>query len=134
MAPLMLFRRRAGLAAVIDRVAKILHLQDRCIGTAGGGIHHIGLGHLGDDNVVVAEFDNLPNRQFHRRDGRIQDRAAIGAGVEVLAGQLAVLDLGRLEEGEGETLLVLAGEKEPWVTQFTVAAPTLPFPSSAVST
>ncbi len=59
---------------------------------------------LADDDVVVALLDDAGDPAFDRGRCRIKDRRAGGTLVNGLTGELTVLELGRLEKGEGDAL------------------------------
>src|SRR5579862_8539435 len=49
---------RRSSAAVEDVVAEVLHFEDGGVGAAGNRVGEMGFDHLGDDDVVVALFDD----------------------------------------------------------------------------
>src|SRR5260221_14207982 len=99
-------------AAVEHVVAEVLHFEDRGVGAAFDRLWQMRLGDLGDDDVVVALLDDAGYLAFDRGQRGIEDRRAVGGLADRLARQLAALELGRLEEGEGERLVLLAEHVE----------------------
>src|SRR6516225_7785919 len=95
-------------AAVEDVVAEFFHLEDRGVRTAGDRLWQMRLDDFADHDVVIALLDDAGDPALDRRRGGIEDRGSGRALVNGLTAQLAVLELGRLEEGEGRSLLVLA--------------------------
>ncbi len=63
---------------------------------------------LADGDVVVTLLDDAGELALDRRQRRIEDRRAVAALVDGLAGELAVFERGRLEEGERHPLVLLA--------------------------
>ena len=96
------------LSPVEDRISQIRHRQDGVVGAAGPGNREVRLGHFGDDDVMVALFDDGGDAAFDGADGGIEDRGAVAAFMEGVAGELAVLQLRRFEEGEGAAFAVLS--------------------------
>src|SRR5579875_1823068 len=94
-------------AAIEHIFAQIFHLEDGGVGTAGGRLQDMRLGHLRDDDMVVALLDDRRHLAFDGGGRGVEDRCAIGGFLEALAADLAVGELRRLEEGESKTLLVL---------------------------
>ena len=82
-----------GLAAVEDVVAEVLHFEDRDVGAAGDRVRHVRLDDFGDDDVVVALLDDAGDLALDRGEGGVEDRRAVRALVDRLAGELAVLEL-----------------------------------------
>jgi len=99
-------------AAVEDVVAEVLHFEDGGVGAAGDRVRQVRLGDLADDDVVVALLDDARHLAFDRGERGVEDRCAVAALVEGLAGELAAFERGRLEEGEGEALVLLAQHVE----------------------
>src|SRR6516164_2630231 len=95
-------------AAVEDIVAEIFHLEDGGVRAPDDRLGQVGLDDLADDDVMVALLDDAGNAAFNRCRGRIEDRRSGGALVNGEAAQLTVFQFGRLEEGEGSSLLLLA--------------------------
>src|SRR5205807_8080565 len=85
-------RRPAASAAIEDVVAEVLHFEDRDIRAALDRVRHMRFGHLADDDVVVALLDDAGDLAFDGGQGGIEDRRAVGALVDRLAGQLAALE------------------------------------------
>src|SRR3984893_3124962 len=94
-------------AAVKDVVAEFLHFEDRGVRAPGDRLCHMRLDDLADDDVVVALLDDAGDSALDRRRCGIEDRRAGGALMDRLAGELAVFEFGRLEEGERDALAVL---------------------------
>src|SRR3546814_11222384 len=89
-------------------VAQILQFEDGQVGASFRVLVEMRLGDFADDHVVVAQVHNLNHLALDRRDRAGDDRGAVVARAEGLAGNLAVFDFGRLEEGESGDLLPLA--------------------------
>ena len=70
------------------------------------------LGHLGDDNVVVALLDDRGHLAFQRAGRLGKDRRAVARLVVGLAADLAFTDIGGPEKGERQPLLILAKHVE----------------------
>ena len=73
------------LSPVEDRISQIRHRQDGVVGAAGHGIREVRLGHFGDDDVMVALFDDGGDAAFDGADGGIEDRGAVAAFMEGVA-------------------------------------------------
>src|SRR5262249_17826145 len=95
-------------AAVEDVIAELLHLEDRGVGAPGDWLSDMRVDDLANDDVVVTLFDDAGDPALDRGRCRIEDRCPGRALVDGLAGELAVFELGRLEEGECDPLTVLA--------------------------
>src|SRR5262249_52715547 len=104
--------RLGDLAAVEDVVAEILHLEDGGVGTSGRGLVEMRLDHLADHDVMVALLDDAGDAALHGARCLDQQRRAGRALAIGLPAQLAILDVDRPEEGEGEALLLLAQHVE----------------------
>src|SRR4029077_13027112 len=81
---------RRGSAAVEHVVAEILHLEDRDIGPALDRLRQVRLGDLADDDVMVALLDDAGDLALDCSERRVEDRRAVAAFVDGLAGKLAV--------------------------------------------
>src|SRR3546814_1217001 len=88
----------AASAAVENVVAQILHFEDGQVRASFGVLVEMRLGDFADDHVVVAQFHNLNHLALDRRDRAGDDRGAVVARAEGLAGNLAV----RAEEHTSE--------------------------------
>src|SRR5215472_15611494 len=100
--------RSGGSAAVKDVVAELLHFEDGGVRAPGNRLSDMRLDDLADDDVVVALLDDAGNLALDRRRRCIEDRYPGRALVNGLTRELAVFELGRLEEGEGDRFAVLA--------------------------
>ena len=67
----------------------------------------MGLDHLADDDVMIALLDDRGHAAFDRARRIDEDRRTGRALAVSLAAQLAVADVGRPEEREGETFCSL---------------------------
>ena len=54
----------ARLAALIDVIAKLFHLEDRLLGAAFRLDRHLGFSYLADDVMVIAALENLGDTTF----------------------------------------------------------------------
>src|SRR5271167_3090085 len=95
-------------AAVKDVVAEFLHLEDRGVRAPGDWFRDMRIDDLADDDVVVALLDDAGDPALDRGRCGVEDRCASRAFVNGLAGELAVFELGRLEESERDAFAVLA--------------------------
>src|SRR5260370_42514775 len=100
--------KRLTSAAVKDVIAEFLHLEDRGVRAPGDRLWQMRLDDFADHDVVITLFNNAGDPAFDRSGRGIEDRGSCGAFVNGLTAQLAILQFGRLEEGEGGPLLVLA--------------------------
>src|SRR5690349_7269214 len=64
-------------SAVEHCVAEVLHLQYRVVWPALWGLLKVGLGHLADDDVVVAHFHDLTHRALDGADRGVKDRRSV---------------------------------------------------------
>src|SRR5204863_3268766 len=101
-------QREYGSAAVEHVVAEILHLEDRGIGPTLDALRQMRLGDFADHDMMIALLDDAGDLALDRGQRRVEDRRAVAALVDRLAAQLAVGHLRRLEEGDGEALVLLA--------------------------
>src|SRR6516164_940340 len=95
------FRRKPSSATVKDVVAEFLHLEDRGVRTPGDRFRDMRVDDLADDDMVVALLDDAGDLALDRGRGCVEDRHSGRAFMDRLTGKLAVLQLSRLEEGEG---------------------------------
>src|SRR6267154_4767682 len=95
-------------AAVKDVVAELLHLEDRGVRAPSDRLWQMRLDDFADHDVVIALFNDAGDPAFDRSGRGIEDWGSGGAFVNGLTAQLAILELGRLEEGESSSLLFLA--------------------------
>src|SRR5215468_4124176 len=102
------WRAPSASTAVENVVAEILHLEDGGVGTSGRRLVEMSLDHLADHDVMVALLDDAGDAALHGARRVDQQRRARRALAIRLSGNLAILDVGRPEEGEGESLLLLA--------------------------
>src|SRR5439155_127854 len=91
-----------------DLVAEVFQPQRRIVGAAVGRLAEPDLHDLSDEDGVIALLDRRLERALDE-GGRVgEDRRARRPGTERLARDPVALQLGRLEEREGERLLSLA--------------------------
>src|SRR5262249_60878426 len=91
--------RCAPLAAVENVVAEILHLEDGGVGTSGRRRVEMRLDHFADHDVMVALLDDAGDAALHGARRVDQERHARRALAIGLPENLAILDVGRPEEG-----------------------------------